>query len=166
MSNQTVQDILQYQFRNPKLLEEALRAPGTDPTTTRQSPRAHGNKGLAMIGDAVLRLAVVDDGIIDGKTTQSCHQMCVAEISNIALSKTLKKWEIGQFVKLHPGQKGVITTGTGASTAEALVGAVWIDSDRDFTTVHRVIHNLDIASEFLHNGNHLCDSHREFTKSH
>lgn len=70
MSNQTVQDILQYQFRNPKLLEEALRAPGTDPGTTRQNPRAHGNKGLAMIGDAVLRLAVVDDGIIDGKTTR------------------------------------------------------------------------------------------------
>ncbi|KAK4069761.1 uncharacterized protein Triagg1_6891 [Trichoderma aggressivum f. europaeum] len=156
MSNQTVQDILQYQFRDSKLLEEALRAPGTDPGTTRQNPRAHGNKGLAMIGDAVLRLAVVDDGIVDGKTTQSCHQLCVAEISNIALSKTLKKWEIGRFVKLHPGQKGVISPGTGASTAEALVGAVWIDSGRDFTTVHRVIHNLDIASEFLQTGNHLC----------
>ncbi|KAL7913656.1 ribonuclease III domain-containing protein [Trichoderma velutinum] len=156
MSNQSVQDILQYKFRNPKLLEEALRAAGADPNTTRQNPRAHGNKGLAMIGDAILRLAVVDDGIIDGKTTQSCHQICVAEISNIALSKTLNKWKIGRFVKLHPGQKGVISPGTSASTAEALVGAVWIDSDRDFTTVHRVIHNLDIASEFGQNGNHLC----------
>ncbi|UKZ83559.1 hypothetical protein TrVFT333_011368 [Trichoderma virens FT-333] len=155
MANQTVQDILQYQFRNPKLLEEALRAAGSDPTTTRQTPRTHGNKGLAMIGDAVLRLAVVDDGIIDGKTTQNCHEICVAEISNVALNKILKKWEIVKFVKLSPAQKGVMSQGTGASTAEALIGAVWIDSERDFTAVHRVIHNLDIASEFLHNGNHL-----------
>ncbi|KAL7931258.1 ribonuclease III domain-containing protein [Trichoderma chlorosporum] len=156
MANQTVQDILQYQFRNPKLLEEALHAAGSTPKTTRQNPREHGNKGLALIGDAVLRLAVVDDGILDGKTTQNCHQICVAEISNIALSKKLQKWKIVQFVKLAPAQKGVMSQGTGASTAEALIGAVWIDSDRDISTVHRVIHKLDIASEFLHGGNHLC----------
>lgn len=91
MSSQTAQGILQYQFRNPKLLEEALRAPGTDPTTTRQNPRAHGNKGLAMIGDAVLRLAVVDDGIIDGKTTRELSMLSMNHVEFFQANLTLQK---------------------------------------------------------------------------
>lgn len=85
-----------------------------------------------------------------------CQQICSAEISNTALNKILRKWEMVKFVHLCPAQKGIMSRGTGASTTEALVGAVWIDSDRDFPTVHRVIHNLDIATEFLHNVNHLA----------
>ncbi|KAM0255222.1 hypothetical protein ACHAQJ_005986, partial [Trichoderma viride] len=62
------------------------------------------------------------------------------------------------FVRLSPAQKGIMSPGTGASTTEALVGAVWIDSNRDFTTAHRVIHNLDIGTEFSQNVDHVPDN--------
>ncbi|UKZ57864.1 hypothetical protein TrVGV298_011725 [Trichoderma virens] len=101
-----------------------------------------------MIGDAVLRLVIVDDGIINGKTTQKCEQICRVEASNYVLSRTLVKRKIYKYVKLPPCQNGTISQGICASTAEALIGAVWIDSERDSTTVHRVIHNLGIATEF------------------
>lgn len=42
----------------------------------------------------------------------------------------------------------------GASTIEALVGAVWLDSGRDFVTVHHVIHNLHIGSGLTQSSTH------------
>lgn len=49
-----------------------------------------------------------------------------------------------RFVRL-PGSLKAVGRTTGASTTEAIVAAVWLDSDRDFDTVHRVVHNLHIG---------------------
>ncbi|EHK50582.1 hypothetical protein TRIATDRAFT_83455 [Trichoderma atroviride IMI 206040] len=132
-----IQSILQYHFKDPALLKEALHAGSSTSSTSRQGGREHENKALAMIGDAVLRLVVVDDGIVGGKTRQSCHQIWVAETSNPALSTIFVKWKIIRFVRLPPEHTTIVSQTTAASTIEALVGAVWIDSDRDFDTVHR-----------------------------
>lgn len=63
-----IEDILQYQFRNPVLLNEALTADGAGQSRSRSNARKHGNKGLAMIGDAILRLVLVDDGVRQGNS--------------------------------------------------------------------------------------------------
>lgn len=49
-----------------------------------------------------------------------------------------------RFVRLPGSLKGTVARTTGASTTEAIVAAVWIDSNRDFDTVQRVIHKLHI----------------------
>lgn len=79
------------------------------------------------------------------KPLEGCHEICAAETSNAALSKILSKWEMDRFVRLPGSLKGTVARTTGASTTEAIVAAVWIDSNRDFDTVHRVIHNLHIG---------------------
>ncbi|KAL9471553.1 hypothetical protein ACSS6W_009494 [Trichoderma asperelloides] len=145
MADNAIEKILQYHFQDPALLKEVLHADGSTPTLSKDKPREHGNKALAMIGDAVLRLVVVNDGIVGGNTRQSCHEICMAETSNTALSKILRKWEMDRFVHLPGSLKGTVARTAGASTTEAIVAAVWIDSDHDFDTVHRVIHNLHIG---------------------
>lgn len=90
------------------------------------------------------------------KLLEGCHQTCVAETSNTALNKILSKWEMDRFVCLPGSLKGTVARTTGASTTEAIVAAVWIDSNRDFDTVHRVIHNLHIGLE-AQSSNHLPD---------
>lgn len=86
-------------------------------------------------------------GLVSLKLLGGCHEICVAETSNIALSKILSKWEMDRFVRLPGSLKGTVARTTGASTTEAIVAAVWIDSNRDFDTVQRVIHNLHIGVE-------------------
>lgn len=63
-----IETTLNYRFRDRKLLQEALIAAGAG-LRSRANARKHGNKGLALIGDAILRLVLVDDGILTGKST-------------------------------------------------------------------------------------------------
>ncbi|KAL6910983.1 hypothetical protein GGI43DRAFT_391689 [Trichoderma evansii] len=73
-----------------------------------------------------------------------------------------------RFVHL-PGSLKAVGRTTGASTTEAIVAAVWLDSGRDFDTVHRVIHNLHIGvgctqsrlpekTKSMHDGNNLSSN--------
>ena len=68
-TREEVERILQYKFRDHTLLDEALVASGAGPSRSPNDARRHGNKGLALIGDALLRLVIVDDGIIEGAST-------------------------------------------------------------------------------------------------
>lgn len=59
-----VEDLLQYQFRATDLVEEALTAAGVTKSSTSLElvkVRPYSNKRLALLGDALIRLAVVDD---------------------------------------------------------------------------------------------------------
>ncbi|RTE68249.1 hypothetical protein BHE90_017373 [Fusarium euwallaceae] len=72
-SRLVMERILHRKFQNPNLLEEALVAAGADVQPPMNNTKRQGNKRLALIGDAVLRLTLVDDGIVLGKTTGRLH---------------------------------------------------------------------------------------------
>lgn len=58
-----VEDLLQYRFRAAHIAEEALTAAGvamSSESPGTEGPRSYGNKRLALLGDALIRLAVVD----------------------------------------------------------------------------------------------------------
>jgi ribonuclease-3 len=57
----SVEYIIHYDFTNRAILYEALRSAGALAMTGR-AYRSDGNKDLAQIGDAVLRLILVMDG--------------------------------------------------------------------------------------------------------
>jgi hypothetical protein len=58
----TIQTILYYQFKTPDLLEEALESPGSGVTATANGKRRFldGNKGLAIVGEGVMKLMLKD----------------------------------------------------------------------------------------------------------
>ncbi len=66
-------------------------------------------------------------------------QVCNSNLSAQGLESSLDG-----FIEKHPAQKGYITEGVRASTVEAILGAVWIDSDMDMRAVDRVRKNLGI----------------------
>jgi ribonuclease-3 len=53
--------------------------------------------------------------------------------------------ELDDFITSQPAQKGEITNGTRATTVEAILGAVWIDSGMNIHAVDRVKANLGIG---------------------
>ncbi len=67
-AQENVQQILNHRFDDLTLIDEALVADGAR-EKARENAREHGNKGLALIGDAVLRLVIVDDCMMTGYST-------------------------------------------------------------------------------------------------
>lgn len=66
---QSFQAHLHYSFKNANLLEEAFIADGAvNSRHDVQGPKA-GNKRLALIGDAVLRLSILDEWFPGGGST-------------------------------------------------------------------------------------------------
>jgi ribonuclease-3 len=167
-----LQKMLHYDFKDKRILEEALTAAGQTPSRAGMNTRGHGNKALAQVGDALLRLVVVDDAVEAGANTgkplisvrsrpnqadlsvAQCQHLCSAELSNDNLFKIEEKQKIGGCIRTSPCQKGQVSRVTGASTVEALIGAVWIDSERDLAQVHHAMHNLTIASRLTANPRH------------
>ncbi|CAI6023409.1 unnamed protein product [Clonostachys chloroleuca] len=145
---QVMERIIQRKFRNPKLLEEALIAAGADEEAPMNNKKRQGNKRLALIGDAVLRLTLVDDGILLGKTTGQCETICTAEASNASLFKIEEQHHLAPFIQTCPAQKGHVSPITGATTVEAVVGAVWLDCDRNYAHVMRSSVVLALAKVF------------------
>jgi ribonuclease-3 len=58
-----------YHFHDSDLLEEAFLAAGVSVSSAEIKGPMKGNKRLALVGDAVLRLAVLDDWIESGTST-------------------------------------------------------------------------------------------------
>jgi ribonuclease-3 len=59
MENQAaLENIIKYHFANPQLLQEALTAEGASQSS--QGPAGNGNKRLALVGDALLRVVILD----------------------------------------------------------------------------------------------------------
>ncbi|KAH7312768.1 hypothetical protein B0I35DRAFT_437708 [Stachybotrys elegans] len=94
--HQEIEEILQYHFEHPDLLEEAITAPGIYRREYLNYTGAHGNKSLALIGDALLRLVLVDDGVKEGLSTGSCHNICAEEVSNDTLFEVEKRCGLGK----------------------------------------------------------------------
>ena len=72
---QTVEEIIDYSFNDNDIIWEALQAPGSIVTLigTRRVP--DGNKRLAILGDTILQLALIEDAYERGETRGiSSHQ--------------------------------------------------------------------------------------------
>lgn len=82
-------------------------------------------------------------------------------LSDVGSNKSLEaleKWlGLDEFVMKGPAQKGQdVPRATLASTVEALIGAVWVDIEKDFDQVQSVIGNLDIEMFQARVGNGNC----------
>jgi ribonuclease-3 len=51
---------------------------------------------------------------------------------------------LDKFVETNPAQKGKVSKGTRATTVEAIIGAVWVDSGKNASQVNRVMENMGL----------------------
>ena len=62
--------------------------------------------------------------------------------TNDKLQKIAKRWDLMGTIKANPSQRGEQCKTTLASTIEAIIGAVWIDCDRNLGVVQELITTL------------------------
>ncbi|KAN0093650.1 Ribonuclease III domain containing protein [Hyaloscypha variabilis] len=155
-----IQVILQYEFTNPDLLEEALESPGSGVNCVGKSHRhfSNGNKGLANVGEMVMKLVLTDQcylfKIPDGDASNILEKL----IGRKNLAYVCWKSKIEKFVRrkkpLRPTKRKNILflmkddasredpSRTAARAMRAIVGAVYYDGG--LQAARRVIAELGL----------------------
>lgn len=160
------EEILGYDFKDPRWLWEALQAAGSPVTRVGTRSLREGNKQLAGLGDRIISVVIVtmsvDDNISIGifskrpsfkyrKTgrrpiltaetgnTNARIQMCA---NNERLARLCDAVGLTRCIVRNPSQQGMVSQRTKADTLEAVVGAVFKDGGLD--AAEEVIEHLGI----------------------
>src|SRR6266513_3248980 len=128
-----------YKFRNPLLLAEAL----THPSLGHETQQRHfDNQRLEFLGDAILQLVITEQLFNhfgdqpEGQLTKLRSRL----VSRDALKAHAGALELGQYLLMGRGEEasgGRARTSTLADAFEALIGAIYLDSD--FKTARKFI---------------------------
>jgi ribonuclease-3 len=130
---------LDYKFRNPLLLAEAL----THPSLGYETQRHHfDNQRLEFLGDAVLQLIYTEflfdtyPELPEGELTKLRARL----VSREGLRVNADALELGKYLMLGRGEEatgGRTRASSLADAYEALMGALYLDSD--YVTVRRIV---------------------------
>ncbi|MFL6514516.1 MAG: ribonuclease III [Chthoniobacterales bacterium] len=120
-----------YKFRNPLLLAEAL----THPSVGHETQRHHfNNQRLEFLGDAILQLVITEylyqhfSAEAEGQLTKLRSRL----VSRDSLRIRAAALDLGEFLMIGRGEEasgGRKRASTLADAYEALIGAVYLDSD-------------------------------------
>ncbi|KAG0651720.1 Ribonuclease III [Hyphodiscus hymeniophilus] len=157
-----VQDILEYDFRDVDLLEEALESPGSGVTVVGKSTRhfLDGNSGLAKVGEAAMTLVLRDQCYLFYRTEKESEDAINSIIENrnlhlVGMSTTLQQY-IRPHAPIRPSQSRSIfgnikhevkairsdPVRSISNGIKAIIGAVYFDSGYD--TARRVMAHLGL----------------------
>jgi ribonuclease III len=120
-----------YKFRNPELLAEAL----THPSLGHETQRHHfNNQRLEFLGDAILQVVITEylfhhfSADAEGQLTKLRSRL----VSRETLKDRAASLDLGRYLKIGRGEEasgGRERTSTLADAYEALIGAIYLDSD-------------------------------------
>ncbi|KAE8149027.1 ribonuclease III domain-containing protein [Aspergillus avenaceus] len=127
--------LIGYSFRNRDLMEEALQE---------ASVVTPGNERLALIGDKVLALMLLQDWYRTGNSTADGTYLLQDFACNKILASRARSIGLTRFI--HPRQdiKREIPEHVLATSIEAILGAVWLDATQNISEVQSVMDKLQI----------------------
>lgn len=140
---------IKYKFRNSLLLAEAL----THPSLGHETHRRHfDNQRLEFLGDAVLQLIFTEHlyAIFPHYSEGQLTKLRARMVSRDGLQLHASKLTLGDFLLMGKGEElsgGRLRPSTLADAFEALIGAIYLDSD--FETVRQFV--LTLAAPDIEN---------------
>ncbi|KAF3171125.1 hypothetical protein TWF788_010011 [Orbilia oligospora] len=136
---QKIQNVIGYVFKSNTLVEEALESTGHARLV---SGKGDGHRRLALLGDKVLGLVQIDQWYGTQQTRDNVTNRRLQECADqLGITSEILVAPEQAYLHLQGGQIGRVTS---ASAVEALLGAVWLDSNRDFEQVKKVVCKLGI----------------------
>ncbi|KAK6520268.1 hypothetical protein TWF506_000546 [Arthrobotrys conoides] len=142
-----IQSVIGYVFKSNTLVVEALESTGHARLV---SGKEDGHKRLALLGDAVLGMVRIDQWYGTKQSREIADKLLKDSVTNRKLQECSDRSGITSEILVAPEQAylhllgGQIGRVTSASAVEALLGAVWLDSNRDFEQVKKVVCKLGI----------------------
>ncbi|TGO41115.1 hypothetical protein BHYA_0026g00210 [Botrytis hyacinthi] len=137
-----VKDNLDYDFKEDQLLTEALVTSGVV-SGAGSIVEQQGNRRLALIGDALIRLELVHTKYLEGAKLATSQRCVSKNASNHNLGTIGQRNGLVDQMVL-PDCQPKPSEYTVATTVEALIGAIWLDSEQDFGLIGRAIRALHI----------------------
>ncbi|CAD0097549.1 unnamed protein product [Aureobasidium mustum] len=148
-----IEVIIDYQFQNTEkaFLWEALQmTTPTQPSFDGRSTKG-GNKKFAILGDAVMAVVVAEHWFSKKDSlTANWAQLHSARLSNDYLKQVASKHNLVNYTERPPNGFGEKSA---ATLLEAIIGAVYLDSNRDMDAVRRAMIALGF-SEVLNEPDH------------
>ncbi|KAK5729132.1 hypothetical protein LTR15_002274 [Elasticomyces elasticus] len=133
-----VERLTRYRFRNPERMREALHISGVNTLPS--------NRRLALVGDSVLRQILIDNWYPSGAKNVRTSNILAEVASNASLAAVANRIGIRQFVKTD---QSTVSGYTLATTIEAIVGAAYLDSNKDWTVAKEVMDGFGLAPAIL-----------------
>lgn len=132
------QKLINYNFQRPELLEEALKLPG--PGTVRD-----GNKRLALVGEASMISASIYSWYPSRspKKTWDDHRQNI--LGNTNCAEAAKSTGL-VFCRERNNSQTSFSNNQAATLLQAVVGAVYVDSNGNMDAVRSVMETLGIES--------------------
>ncbi|MCJ1472990.1 hypothetical protein MMC13_001639 [Lambiella insularis] len=138
----TFENTIGYTFKDLRRGSEALHAPGSVLAST-----TDGNRLLALQGDAVLRMLIIDDMLAAGGSRAVIQETISRVVSNNNLDRVGRLKGLSSFISNNRSQRNTIAPTTMSATVEATIGAVWGDSGRQLDPVRQVTQTLGLWPE-------------------
>ncbi|OQD75521.1 hypothetical protein PENDEC_c007G02304 [Penicillium decumbens] len=132
-----VEGIIGYEFQEKSLLLKALEAAGA-------TAASQGNKRLALIGDAALRLVLYEFGYEDQATIYDMTQAQNIRATNQNLAQIGFTLGLDVYIQLNPSAQGVVPGRLMATTIEAIIGAVYLDCNKNIMVIRPLILHLRV----------------------
>ncbi|KAL4899911.1 hypothetical protein BDW74DRAFT_162681 [Aspergillus multicolor] len=129
--------IISYQFTDRLQARHALQLA--------DSAHPDGNKHLALLGDAVIKLVLIQEGLRRQATRGQINEVLSLKSSNADLAQQGFAKGLSACVYNNQSQGNTVHQGPMASTVEAIVGAVYVDSGERITTVKVVMNTLGVS---------------------
>ncbi|CAI7625838.1 unnamed protein product [Penicillium pancosmium] len=131
------EEIISYRFKDRLELRRALQLA--------DSIHQDGNKDLALLGDTVIKLILVKEGLRRHATRGQINNVISEKSSNAYLAQRGFSTGLAESVFANRSQGNMIYPGPMASTTEAIVGAVFIDSKEETVVVKGVMEALGVS---------------------
>ncbi|KAK6496647.1 hypothetical protein TWF481_001638 [Arthrobotrys musiformis] len=150
INRKKIQMAIGYAFKSDTHVVEALESTGH----ARYHGKHDGHKRLALLGDAVLGLVQLDQwyqtsqsrGMADLRLKQHTNQKLQECADRLGITGEILLAPTHADLHLQGGQVQIARE-TKASAVEALLGAVWLDSNRDFGQVKKVACKLGVVDD-------------------
>lgn len=126
-----VEDVIGYKFKDNDIVWEALQAAGSVVRQSGNRSFREGNKRLAIVGDAVLKLALVEDWYDGEEAREMANHILSTVASNANLNKVGRLHGLDELVNTNPSQRHSVSPVTMTATVEAVLGAIYLDGGLD-----------------------------------
>ncbi|KAI9047765.1 hypothetical protein LZ554_008475 [Drepanopeziza brunnea f. sp. 'monogermtubi'] len=131
-TQQELERMLGYVFKDPKLLQEALQSAGNGVTKIGDNQILDGNKRLAMLGDGILSTVILCNWYHRRDSTRCTGSRDMAQLAcNRHLVQCGRNCGLEKYINKHRSfVDGKVPPVTMSAAVEALIGAVFLDSGK------------------------------------
>ncbi|DAA77529.1 TPA_exp: putative RNAse III [Trichophyton benhamiae CBS 112371] len=127
-----MEDLLEYRFKDKTIALSALNLPG-------RLTSIKDNTGLAQVGKAVMELFLITDGYDKDMDPENIDTLLTFVLDNSKLADIGTKKGLGRCMMGMRSSTANLTPLYTARTVQALMGAVYLDSDGDLEKLYEAM---------------------------